>query len=295
MCLNNTSAKHGVWTVRVLYGRERKYVFKDRKQQLITASRFECFLVGASPQVYVLATIPHNARSPNHLPKMMDLFKDGTVWRMSDVAFVVNASAQYNGAPNKRVVLLDSPTRMVPVLSLSPDSLCLAQYISPAARLRDVLQVSQAVTMDVCLYVFACEVPRAQAIQGQDTSVATCIVAEDGLRAEVSCWGSSAGMMFGLIGQAVVVSGMSVSVTCNGVRLSLRDSSVIVTGPIAPLMAMAELMRTFAGVAPARTCLTSSSSAAFGGDDNQVATLCCAAIVEVLRCEPKAPSSWCCN
>ena len=141
MCLNNSTSKILTWTVRVLHPRVLTYSYPDKKsQKQINATKFECFLVGANPHDYVMATIRHSSRDANFVDSQKQSFKDGTVWKISSVAIVATAAAQYNGAPNKSVVMLEAPTKMVAILHGSPEANKLATFIAPRLRLPDLLR-----------------------------------------------------------------------------------------------------------------------------------------------------------
>ena len=55
--LNEQSAKFMDWHVRIIHPRVNKYQFTTVKNDLINATRFQAYLVGANPSEYVQATV----------------------------------------------------------------------------------------------------------------------------------------------------------------------------------------------------------------------------------------------
>ena len=289
--LNPNSAKYLTWTVRVLHGRIVHYEFKDRRQSLVKATKFECVLVSSKPEEYIMATVRHNYRDAKLVEAAKDRYRDGTVWRMSQVAFAPGAQSIYNGAPNKYVALLEPPTGLTSVMAGTPDAAALAEFVLPALRLSDILQVTQTRTLDACVCVASCEAPRKQLIQGQNIDVTTARLADASYEAEMSCWGSSAKTMHGFAGKAVVVLGISATLSDKGVKLNLRDGSVIMTCAAPRLTEMEQAVQPVEGVTPNRTSVTALWSPQPGGkaiDVHGSAVPSCAAIVDVLRHSPEA-------
>ena len=285
-CLNGGNCKLWTWMVRVLHPRALQYTYFDKRQQKqVKATKFECYLVGKNPQKYVMASIRHNPRDLNFVESEHQRFANGTVWKLSCVALVTNALPQYNGAPNKNVVSLEAPTQMVAILMSSPEEQSISKFIAPKLRLPDLLQVGQTLTLDACVYVASCESVRRELVKGQSTEIATATLAQGTFEAQVSCWGPTAQIVHDLVKSAVVVIGMGASVSDRGVKLSLRDSSIIDAGKNDHLIELAALMPTESGVAPVRTSVTASLTSAGGKviDMTGQAVLSCAAIVDVFK------------
>ena len=51
-----------------------------------------------------------------------------------------NSKAQWNGCPNKAVVILDAPTQMSPLMNSGVEEKALAHFIEPGMKLADILE-----------------------------------------------------------------------------------------------------------------------------------------------------------
>ena len=282
--LNPTSAKFLVWTVRVLHGRILHYEFKDRNKKLVKATKFDCVLLSLNPQDYIMATFRHNYRDPDQVAGAKDLYRDGTVWRLSGVH--LTDGAMFSGAPNKYVVLLER-SGLVRVRADTPEYSAPAQAVLPALRLLDVLQVRQSRTVDACLFVASCADPHKHCVHGVDRDVVMARVTDASHSAEVRCWGSSAKTMQGFAGKPVVVLGISATISEKGVTLNLLDGAVIVA-VAAPAQAELEVvLRPSQGVVPIHNVVSGLWAPQVGVDSIYPYSsfmLGCAAIVGVVLC-----------
>ena len=200
MCLNNTSAKFMTWTVCVMHGSIVSYSFVNKKGETQAASKFVCYLVSDNPAEYVQATVRHAWRDANFVAAQKARFMDGTVWKIKDVTFATNAKSEWNGAPNKSVVLLEAPTSMIPVMSGTAEANAIAKYICPTMRLHDVLKVSCTRTVDVSVFITSCEHPRSETARGQAVQVANAKCIDEDSEAEIAFWGGMAAKAKGLEG-----------------------------------------------------------------------------------------------
>jgi hypothetical protein len=140
LCLNQASAKFMDWQLRVLHPRIVKYQFTTRKQEVVNAVKFQAYLVGNKPNEYVLATVPFCFRDAGKASRALQKFIAMTAWKLSSVALEPNNKSQWNGCPNKEVVLLESPTQIHPLMQGSEEEKLLARHIEPPMRLSDILE-----------------------------------------------------------------------------------------------------------------------------------------------------------
>jgi hypothetical protein len=140
--LNEQSAKFMDWQVRILYPRLVKYQFTTRKNEIVNATRFQAYLVGAMPSEYVMATVPFSFKDESKPSRSAQRFQDQTCWKLSSVLLESNSKAQWNGCPNKAVVILDAPTQMNPLMKSSVEEKALAHFIEPGMKLADILEAA---------------------------------------------------------------------------------------------------------------------------------------------------------
>ena len=282
MCLNNTSAKFMTWTVRIKHGSIVNYSFVNKKGETQAASKFVCYLVSHNPEEYVQATVRHSWRDANFVAAQKARFMDGTVWKIKDVTFVTNAKAEWNGAPNKSVVLLEAPTGMIPVMSGTAEANAVSQHVCPRMRLVDVLKVSCTRTVDVSVIITSCENPRSETARGQAVQVANAKCIDENSEAEIAFWGGMAAKAKSLEGQAVTIFGCLAAWSADGVKLSVRDGSCVLVTEETPrhrllqnLMADTETQRERV------TCTFTPAGKPICVDGTAI--LSCAAMIEAFR------------
>ncbi len=286
MQLNQSSAMLLTWTVKVLHGKVVKYSYNDNKTKVqVNASKFLCYLVSDKPGEYVQAVVRHSSRDPNFVTKQAAHFVNGTVWKMSNVHF--NAASLYNGARNKVVVLLESPTKMIPVLAGSAEYQKVSSFIQPDVRLADVMQVTATRFVDVCFYVQSCEVPRQAVTGGVNTPVATALVRDETATAEISCWNGMAGSMNKLAGKAVVAFNVQATMLPAGIKLHLREDNSIVVhdGSMERLRLLAEVEKTTKTDVLSVTVAWTPSVKPI--DVQGFATLGCCALINLVKGRPE--------
>lgn len=255
--LNEQSDKFMDWQVRVLYPRIVKYQFTTRKNEVVNATRFQAYLVGATPSEYVMATVPFSFKDETRPTRAAQRFQAKTCWKLSSVLLESNSKAQWNGCPNKAVVILDAPTQMNPLMQSGAEEKAIAHFIEPGMKLSAILEAfccSKLTSFDECIYnmfffvvifvliwevqatqtvdcsVFIVEVQRhrTEVARGKQVSVCTIIVVDDSnSRASITCWEEQAVAMQGCTGQAVTILGMVVVKEDIDVKLSIRSSAIV--------------------------------------------------------------------
>ena len=106
MCLTDSSGPRLSWIVRIIHGDIHRFTHHSRLHDVrvpgTKAAKFVCYLVAENPSEYVQALVRHSFRDNGFVPSQKEMFQDGSVWRISKVAFYTGASAQacFNGAPN---------------------------------------------------------------------------------------------------------------------------------------------------------------------------------------------------
>lgn len=138
--LNEQSAKFMDWPVRILHPQVIKYQFTTRKNETVNATRFQAYLVGRNPSEYVLATVPFSFKDEHKPTRSLQRFQVNTCWKLSNVLLDSNSKAQWNGCPNKAVVILDAPTQMSPLMQSGEEEKALACFIEPGMTLADILE-----------------------------------------------------------------------------------------------------------------------------------------------------------
>ena len=138
--LNEQSAKFMDWQVRILHPRIIKYQFTTRKNEVVNATRFQAYLVGAIPSEYVMATVPFSFKDETKPTRSSQRFQAKTCWKLSSVLLESNSKAQWNGCPNKAVVILDAPTQMNPLMQSGAEEKALSHFIEPGMKLADILE-----------------------------------------------------------------------------------------------------------------------------------------------------------
>jgi hypothetical protein len=254
--LNEQSAKFMDWQVRILHPRLIKYQFTTKKNEVVNATRFQAYLVGGKPSEYVMATVPFSFKDEQKPSRSAQRFQDKTCWKFSSVLLESNSKAQWNGCPNKAVVILDAPTQMNPLMQGGVEEKALAHFIEPEMKLADILEafgIAKNVSykkhiINACVVLFFllfCEVQTTQAVdcsvfiieverhrtevaRGKQVSVCTITVVDDSnSRASITCWEDQAVAMQGCAGQAATILGMIVVKDDNEVKLSIRSSAIV--------------------------------------------------------------------
>lgn len=130
--------------MRVMYPRVVRYQFTTRKNETVNASRFDAYLVGQVPTEYVMATVPFSFKDPDKPARALQKYVAGTAWNMTSALLDQNSKPQWNGSPNKVVVVLEAPTKTAPLMQGSEIEKSLSSYIDPPMRLDDILQAQRA-------------------------------------------------------------------------------------------------------------------------------------------------------
>jgi len=227
LALNQSSAKFMDWHLRVVHPRIVQYQFTTRKQEVVNAAKFQAFLVGNKPTEYVMASVPFCFKDAAKATRALQKFGDLTSWKLSSVALEPNSKAQWNGCPNKEVILLESPTKINPLMQGSDEEKQLSKYIEPPMRLADILEVMQTQSVDCAVFLEEVQRLRTEVARGKQVSVCTIIVTDDSnARANITCWEEQAVTVQGLVGRAGTVFGMIAVYDNNEVKLSIRSGAV---------------------------------------------------------------------
>jgi hypothetical protein len=137
--LNEQSAKFMDWHVRIIHPSIVQYQFTTRKSEIVNATKFQAYLVGANTSQYVQATVPFSFKDEGKPTRASKKFTAQTCWNLQSVTLDPNSKPQWNGCPNKAVVVLEQPTSMNPLTQSSKEEKALAIYIGPPMRLADIL------------------------------------------------------------------------------------------------------------------------------------------------------------
>jgi hypothetical protein len=87
-----------------------------------------------------MATVPFSFKDEQKPTRASQRFQANTCWKLSSVLLESSSKAQWNGCPNKAVVILDAPTRMNPLMQSGSEEKALALYIEPRMKLADILE-----------------------------------------------------------------------------------------------------------------------------------------------------------
>jgi hypothetical protein len=285
LTLNSKNAKYLEWVVRVVHGQLVEYHYKDKAGSQVKAIKFICCLVGQNPSEYVQGCIRHNPSDPSFVTEQRKRFADGSVWRLKDIHLLPSSKPEYNGAPNKSVVLLEHPSQMQRILQGTPDANATASYVLPPLQLTDIMQINQGRLLDAAVFIEQCAPPRMELVKGTRVSVATAKLADATCAAEVSCWGSAASAIHKLSGTACVVIGMWAQPSSSGVKLTIRESALIDGSPNAGLKALCLAVQSSPQDTQRQsvTAVWVPSQTGKSVDYNGDATLSCAAIVDLIR------------
>ena len=226
--LNEQSAKFMEWPVRLVHPRIVCYQFNTRKGDTVNASRFQACLVGAKPDEYVQATVPFSFKDESKPHRAHQRFLPLTCWSLNSITLDPNSKAQWNGCPNKSVVLLEPPTKINPIMNGSKEDKALALYIEPPMRLSDVLEIQATQTVDCSVLIQEVQVQRTEVARGKQVSLCTIVVVGDSnSRASVTCWEDQASAVQGYQGQPATFFGLMVVRENGEVRLNIRNSGLI--------------------------------------------------------------------
>jgi len=141
------------WQVRLVHPRVVCYQFSTKKGDTVNASRFQAYLVGGKPNEYVQATVPFSFKDESKPHRAHQRFLPHTCWSLNSITLDPNSKAQWNGCPNKSVVLLEPPTKINPIMNGSKEDKSLALYIEPPMRLSDVLEIQATQTVDCSVLI----------------------------------------------------------------------------------------------------------------------------------------------
>jgi len=227
LALNQASAKFMDWHLRVVHPRIVQYQFTTRKQEVVNAAKFQAYLVGNKPTEYVLAAVPFCFKDAGRAARALQKYGELTAWKLASVALEPNSKSHWNGCPNKEVVLLETPTKIHPLMQGSEEEKQLSRHIEPPMRLADILEVMQTQSVDCAVVLEEVQRLRTEVARGKQVSVCTIVVTDDSnARANITCWEEQAETVQGLAGQAGTVFGMIAVYDNQEVKLSIRTGAV---------------------------------------------------------------------
>ncbi len=124
MNMNNSTGKLASWIVRVLDPKLAKYDFTARGE-VVHAEKFQCVLVSDDPAQYMLGLVQFSFNNRNAAGQALKKFVDKTNWEIKNPAFDPKQKKEFISTPVKRVVFLDSPTK---VRAIAPTEIQKYQY-----------------------------------------------------------------------------------------------------------------------------------------------------------------------
>ena len=71
--MNNTTAKHATWILRILDPKLIKYKFSARGQ-VVNAEKFQCVLVSQNPKEYMIGNVPFAFQDRNAAKKAFQIY-----------------------------------------------------------------------------------------------------------------------------------------------------------------------------------------------------------------------------
>ena len=226
--LNEQSAKFMDWHVRIIHPRIIHYQFTTRKNEMVNATKFQAYLVGADPSQYVQATVPFSFKDEGKPMRASQKFSVQTCWNLQSITLDPNSKPQWNGCPNKAVIVLEPPTTMNPLMQSSKEEKALAKYIDPPMRLADILEIPSTQTVDCAVMIQEVQAHRTEVARGKQVSVCTIIVVDDSnSRATITCWEDQAATVQGLEGQPATFLGLTAIRENGEVRLNIRNNGLI--------------------------------------------------------------------
>ena len=234
MSLNSSSAKYSQWLARVVHGRIIPYTFQSRGET-INATKFEVTLVGKKPDEYVQGLVRFDFKNKEKPQKAAAKFEDMTVWKVRKPS-IQSGKSQWNGAPNKNIVVLDHPSEFQPVLASTAEAKIPSEYVSPPMRLKEVLAMTEhgSLSVDIALVATKVEPTRTESVRGTPTKVRSLTVRDETAEANVSVWGKATSFFDGKEGKAFLAFGIGVSVNPPEVSMSVRESTAIFFSPTSP-------------------------------------------------------------
>ena len=225
--LNERSAKFMNWHVRVLHPRVNKYQFTTVNNDLVNATQFQAYLVGANASVYVKATVPFSFKDVSKPTRASIKFASQTCWNLQSVTLEPSSKPQWNGCPNKAVVVLEPPTTMNPLTQSSKEK-ALANFIDPPMRLADILEIQSTQTVDCAVVIQEVQAQRTDVARGKQVSVCNIIVVDDSnSRATITCWEDHAATVQGREGQPATFFCLTAIRENGEVRLNFRNNGLI--------------------------------------------------------------------
>ena len=81
--MNQTTANHASWVVRVLSPKVNSYEFKSRNE-VAKATQFRCILVSQYPKQLMIGSVPFSFAAKDAASKAKDIFQDGLTFEIKN-------------------------------------------------------------------------------------------------------------------------------------------------------------------------------------------------------------------
>ena len=168
MNLNERSAKHSVWVVRVANSRVLHYKFMARGET-VDATKFICHLVGEKSTEYIVGIVPFDFKNKSAAEKAMRQYPIGQVMMIRSPAFDQRSTAKFLGCSKKVAVALQHPTIIKLISAPDPLAALPAMHPEPILKLADVLKLKETRAVDFACIVKDIGSVEQRTVNGVDT------------------------------------------------------------------------------------------------------------------------------
>ena len=235
--MNNTTAKHATWCVRVLDPRLTEYEFKA-KGETVKASRFDCVLVSQDAKQYMLGTVLFEFQDRGGPKEAFERFKDNSVWQVRQPSFDNRSKPEYNGCPLKTVILMRKPSVFTAVPPTSADLLRFpATHVEVAMDITATLNILSKMLkantfFDFCGKLISVTEPKNVAKSGKQLQVATAVLVDaSGGKVEVDVWNKGIQIIKAVPrNEGVALLGCSAKKEDNKVKITLGNDGRALRG-----------------------------------------------------------------
>ena len=242
--LNNQTAKHASWIVRVLAPRLIKYTFHARGQT-VHAEKFQCLLVSKNPTQFMIGSVPFNFSTQDAAKKALEKFQSGRVFKVQDPGFDGKMKSEYIPTPIKRSLLLTKPTKLQEVPLTATQTLNdVATHVDVGMTLKQVLARAQTLLgpdgkllFNLTGKVQSMSDPKTVTKAGRQRKVSTIeLIDQEQSVVEISLWDDAHDDMISVsVGEGITIVGCSAQRDPEGahVKLNLWEGAhVLLGGPL---------------------------------------------------------------